>query len=278
MKHWLVWGLVCAIAMAGLLTAPTLAQFNQPLLTKAAAGGGAAIMGIDVTNFLDYSGSAGATTQTITLNGVSKGAMVLVWVWGCLTNTCATTDPDAILTIQGTCGETPTYGTPLTNITPTQAAAGGLGLQVSYNITSANTPCNDTLTLAWSGKTSAYGGARAVAINNVLTTGAVDTTCDANTTALSGGVSSANLSIAPAAATATDQEMLISWMTTKTNVNTITPDAALTTVANNMSVAGNRGALVGYQTVAVGSTAPNNATASAALNGGVGSLVCIKHK
>jgi hypothetical protein len=95
---------------------------------------------------------------------------------------------------------------------------------------------------------------------------------------MTGGVSSTAMSIAPAAATATDQEMLISWMTTKTHTNTITPDAALTTVANNMSQTGDRGGYVGYQTVAVGSTAASNATAGTALNGGWGSVICIKHK
>ena len=41
MKNWLAWGLLCAVAMVGLLTAPTLAQFNQQLLTGITAAGGA---------------------------------------------------------------------------------------------------------------------------------------------------------------------------------------------------------------------------------------------
>jgi hypothetical protein len=39
MKNWLAWGLVCAVVMGGLLTAPTLAQFNQQLLTRITAAG-----------------------------------------------------------------------------------------------------------------------------------------------------------------------------------------------------------------------------------------------
>jgi hypothetical protein len=87
MKNWLAWSLVCAIVMGGLLTAPTLAQFNQQLLTRIAAGGGGlSISFVAATNpATDYynGGTTNSLTESYTVTtGANPNGMLVVCAQG----------------------------------------------------------------------------------------------------------------------------------------------------------------------------------------------------
>jgi hypothetical protein len=82
MKNWLAWGALCAIAMAGLLTAPTLAQFNQMLLGKPPVAGATTTTQWDPAN-ADASVTISTTTYTndtaAQTNVAGSGGWKSVW-------------------------------------------------------------------------------------------------------------------------------------------------------------------------------------------------------
>jgi hypothetical protein len=73
MKNWLAWGLVCAIVMAGLLTAPTLAQFNQRLLTTQTAAG-AVCSSASIWNSADMGASVTLSADKCTATSTAASA------------------------------------------------------------------------------------------------------------------------------------------------------------------------------------------------------------
>ena len=105
MKNWLAWGLVCAIVMAGLLTAPTVAQFNQPLLSTPAAGGGCTMPPHRTPGHSVFGSSTPVNSATLTLPAAATaGDLIVIYVIWYSANSPTNAVPISGVTDNGTTG------------------------------------------------------------------------------------------------------------------------------------------------------------------------------